>query len=34
MAKVNMTSTIILQECIGSDIYSLWLVAPQIASQA
>ena len=34
MAKVKMTSTILQQECIGTDIYSLWLDAPQIASQA
>ena len=34
MAKVKITSTILQQECIGTDIYSLWLDAPQIASQA
>lgn len=34
MAKVKMISTILQQECIGTDIYSLWLDAPQIASQA
>lgn len=34
MEKVKMTSTILQQECIGTDIYSLWLDAPQIASQA
>lgn len=34
MAKVKMTSTILQQECIGTDIYSLWLDAPQIVSQA
>jgi len=34
MAKVKMTSTILQQECIGTDIYSLWLDAPQIASKA
>lgn len=34
MAKVKMTSTILQQECLGTDIYSLWLDAPQIASQA
>ncbi|EJX03959.1 dihydroorotate dehydrogenase, electron transfer subunit [gut metagenome] len=34
MAKVKMTSTILHQECIGTDIYSLWLDAPEIASQA
>lgn len=34
MAKVKMTSTILQQECIGTDTYSLWLDAPQIASQA
>lgn len=34
MAKVKMTSTILQQECIGTDIYSLWLDAPEIASQA
>lgn len=34
MAKMKMTSTILQQECIGTDIYSLWLDAPQIASQA
>lgn len=34
MAKVKMTSTILQQECIGTDIYSLWLDAPLIASQA
>ena len=34
MAKVKMTSTILQQECIGTDIYSLWLDAPKIASQA
>ena len=34
MAKVKMTSTILQQDCIGTDIYSLWLDAPEIASQA
>lgn len=34
MAKVKMKSTILQQECIGTDIYSLWLDAPEIASQA
>lgn len=34
MAKVKMTSTILQQDCIGTDIYSLWLDAPKIASQA
>ena len=30
MAKVKMTSTILQQECIGTDIYSLWLDAPRM----
>ena len=34
MAKVKMKSTILQQECIVTDIYSLWLDAPEIASQA
>lgn len=34
MAKVKITSTIISQEMIATDIYSMWLDAPQIASQA
>ena len=32
--KSKMKSTILQQECIGTDIYSLWLDAPEIASQA
>lgn len=34
MAKVKMTSTILSQEMIATDIYSLWLHAEEIASQA
>lgn len=34
MAKLKMTSTVISQEMIAADIYSLWLDAKEIAEQA
>lgn len=34
MAKLKMTSTVISQEMIATDIYSLWLDAKEIAEQA
>ena len=33
MAKVKMTGTIISQESIGAEIYSIWIGAPEIAYQ-
>ena len=34
MAKLKMTSTVVSQEMIATDIYSLWLKAEEIAVQA
>lgn len=34
MAKLKMTSTVVSQEMIATDIYSLWLRAEEIAVQA
>ena len=34
MAKLKMTSSIISQEMISPDIYSMWLSAKEIAEQA
>ena len=34
MGKVKETCTILSQECIGKDIYSMWIETKTIAEQA